>query len=93
LIDVFEVLSGVFIGATLVGSSVSRTLHVGKGNTARAMWATLCNSGAYFLSTYWVATNNIEAFVGTVVGSLIVVTWMSERERGKGPIRGAQGDS
>ena len=46
---------GTFIGATLVGSSVQRTLSVGKGEMGITLFSALMNSAAYFFSIYFVS--------------------------------------
>ena len=70
-------LLGIFIGSTLVGSSVQRTLSVGKGEVGVTLISAVMNSASYFFSVYFIADKNITAYLGTCVGSTAIVLYMS----------------
>ena len=72
---------GTFIGATLVGSSVQRTLSVGEGQVGLTLFNALMNSAAYFFSVYFVVNKNITAYMGTVLGSTVIVCYMAMKNR------------
>lgn len=76
-------LIGIFVGASLVGSSVQRTLSVGKGNVLRACVHNGANSLFYFFSVYFIAEKNFQAFAGTTVGSMIIIFYLAEKNRRK----------
>lgn len=74
-------LVGTFIGATLVGSSVQRTLSVGKGQVGLTTFSALMNSASYFFSVYFVVERDIVGYMGTVVGSTLIVMHMAIKNR------------
>lgn len=68
---------GTVIGAVIVGSSVQRTISVAQGRMASTLIQSALNSVSYYFSVSFVAHDNMEAFLGTCLGSTIVVAWMS----------------
>lgn len=75
------ILLGMVIGAGVVGASVQRTISVARGDMMGAINSSVVNSIAYFYSVYFIAKDNITAYVGTVIGSTIVVIWLTIRNR------------
>ncbi len=74
---------GCIIGGTLVGSSVQRTLSVGKGEINLTLINAGLNSLAYYFSVYFIAKDNTIAYLGTCLGSTAVVLYMAIRNKGK----------
>lgn len=79
--DLLQFGLGVFIGATLVGSSTQRTISTFEGSLVGSTFANLMNGIAYFFSVKFVAKDNYIAFIGTMVGSLIVIAYMTIKNR------------
>ncbi len=71
------------IGAGVVGSSVSRTLHVEHGNVKWAIIHSLINSASYFYSIYAITRGDIVGYVGTCVGSTILMAYMAHKNANK----------
>ena len=74
---------GILIGANLVGSSVQRTISVSEGELGKTFGSALLNSLSYFLSINFIIKNDIEAYIGTVVGSTAIVMYMAYKNREK----------
>lgn len=74
-------LLGTFIGATLVGSSVQRTLSVGKGEIKLTLFSAIMNSLAYFFSVYFIANKDMVAYMGTCLGSTVIVLHMALKNK------------
>lgn len=79
--EVTDFLLGMVVGGMVVGSSVHRTLSVHNGKVAGALNGSVQNSIAYFFSVNWIAKDNYVAYLGTAVGSTLVVLWMTMRNR------------
>lgn len=80
---IIHFLLGMLVGAGIVGSSVQRTISVARGNLLQASFTANANSIFYFFSVYYVAKGNISAYVGTCVGSWLIVMYMTHRNRRK----------
>lgn len=78
-----QFLIGSIVGGMLVGSSVQRTISVSRGDMNMTFWSGAANSLFYYLSIKFVVMNNIEAYLGTCVGSSIVILLMANRNRNK----------
>jgi len=74
---VLEFLVGCVVGAAVVGSSVQRTISVDHGNVKMAVACSLINSVSYFYSVWAIAKDNYTAFVGTAVGSTLLMAYMA----------------
>lgn len=72
-----NLIIGFIVGVGVVGCSVARTLHVNEGEYFKAVVQSGLNSLFYFLSVYFIAKGNIEAFIGTAIGSCFVVFIMA----------------
>lgn len=73
---IIQWLLGTVIGAGVVGSSVQRTLSVSRGDVAPTVLHSLLNSAFYYFSVTFIARDNLHAYLGTCVGSTIVVVYM-----------------
>ena len=71
-----DFITGLLVGAILVGSSIQRTLSVGRGELPLSVSTAIINSITYFFSVYWISRGNISAYLGTCIGSTIVVVYM-----------------
>ena len=76
-----NILFGLFIGATIVGSSIERTLGVADGRVSMVIYAGVFNSFAHYFSMSFIAKDNISAYVGTCVGSIAVTIFMAHRNK------------
>lgn len=56
---------------------------MGKGDLKGTFFAANLNSLSYYFSIYFIAKDNIVAYLGTCLGSWMVVMYMSYRNRGK----------
>jgi len=79
--DLVFFVIGIIVGATVVGSSVYRTLAVHGGNVNGATYGSVANSLAYYFSVYFIAKDNGVAYIGTAVGSTAIVIWMAYKNR------------
>ncbi len=77
----FYLTIGLAIGAGVVGSSVHRTISVARGDVFGSVSGSIINSITYFFSIYWIAKDNMAAYIGTVIGSTIMVIVMAKRNR------------
>lgn len=68
---------GLFVGAAVVGSSVSRTLHVEHGNMRGAVFHSVLNSASYFYSIYAIAKGDHIGYAGTALGSTLLMAYMA----------------
>lgn len=73
---------GVVIGGTLVGCSVERTISASRGLVRRTMALSVVNSVTYYFSISFIAHENICAYSGTCLGSLIAVWYISNKNAG-----------
>lgn len=78
---ILDFLIGCAIGGTLVGSSVQRTLSVGKGEVGMTALNAGLNSLSYFFSVSFIAKDNLVAYLGTCLGSTLVVLYMAIRNK------------
>lgn len=78
---VINFLLGVVVGGSLVGCSVERTISASRGHTNKTMVLTAFNSVTYYFSVAFIAKENVVAYLGTTVGSLIAVWFISSRNR------------
>ena len=78
-----DLIYGIIIGVAVVGSSVQKTLNVYEGNVWGALISNVINSASYFASVYFVAKDNITAFVGTCIGSAFIISYLAYRNRRK----------
>lgn len=72
---------GIIVGAGIVGSSVHRTLSVAEGSYWQTTISCNSNSFFYYFSTYFIAKDNITAYLGTCLGAWLVVMFMVYRKR------------
>lgn len=80
----FELLHfgiGFIVGAAVVGSSVMRTLYVDRGNVQGAFISSVINSISYFYSVYAIAKENHVGFLGTAVGSTLLMIYMAWKKK------------
>lgn len=78
-----DFITGFIVGAILVGSSIQRTLSVGRGELNMSLANAIVNSITYFFSVYWISQGNISAYIGTCIGSTLVVALLCIRNRDK----------
>lgn len=74
-------LIGLVVGAGVVGSSVSRTIAVDRGQVKAALLHSVLNSATYWFSIYSIARDDHWAYVGTAVGSTLLVVCMAYRNK------------
>jgi hypothetical protein len=82
-----DFILGFIVGAAVVGSSVGRTLAVHNLSYSAALKHSAINSLAYYASIRFIAQDNIPAYVGTALGSTLVILYMIAKEEGR---RGAK---
>ena len=74
---ILDFLIPLVVGAGVVSSSVQRTLHVHRGNVLKTtVWASL-NCVFYYLSVKYIISENVLAYSGTCVGSILSVMWLA----------------
>lgn len=78
---IVDILVGVVVGSAVVGSSVKRTLGVHNGDIKTVLHNSLINSGAYYISIMWIAKDNVPAYIGTVIGSTLLVCYMAKKNK------------
>lgn len=76
-------ITGCVIGAIMIGASVERTLCVGRGLVLGSLMCNALASISYYYSVFYVVEKNLEGFIGTCVGSSIVLAWMAVRKKKK----------
>jgi hypothetical protein len=76
-----EFLVGSVVGAAVVGSSVQRTLSVEHGNVRQAVTSSLINSSAYFYSVWAISKDNYVAYLGTALGSTLLMVYMARKNK------------
>lgn len=69
-------LVGCIVGGGVVWSSVIRTLAVHKLDYKDAMIGSVANSVAYYWSIHFIAKDDFIAYMGTAVGSTIIILYM-----------------
>lgn len=69
------------IGAGVVGSSVSRTISVDRGNIKGAVIHSLINSVTYFYSVWAISKEDYAAYTMTAVGSTVLMAYMAYKNR------------
>lgn len=72
---------GTLVGAIIVGSSVQRTISVARAHMSSTLWHSALNSVSYYYSVKFVAHDNLDAFLGTCLGSTLVVMLMVLRNK------------
>jgi len=76
-----DFIIGCVVGAVLVGSSTQRTIAVHEGR----LWSTFMNANlnsvSYYFSIYFIAKDNLVAYLGTVLGSMVIVMYMATKYR------------
>lgn len=87
---------GIFVGATLVGSSTQRTISTYDGKLGMATFSNFMNGAAYFISVRFVAKDNYIGYLGTMVGSIIIIAYMAikhkrQKRELEGNIQGTSG--
>lgn len=80
---ILNLLIGIFVGASVVGSSVQRTISVSKGEVLKSCIHNLANNVFYFMSVYFIANENIAAYVGTAIGSMFIIAYLAVKHRRK----------
>lgn len=83
-ITMMDLLVGILIGATMIGSSVQRTLQVGAGRPLLALMCNAFSSVGYYYSVFYVVDRNFEGFIGTCIGSsisLTIMAYLNKRKR------------
>lgn len=78
-----DFLIGCVVGAVLVGSSTQRTIAVHEGKLLSTFISSNLNSVSYYFSIYFIAKDNITAYLGTVLGSTLIVMYMSKKYKNK----------
>jgi hypothetical protein len=81
--DIINFILGLFVGATIVGSSTQRTISTYDGKAEMAMFSSFMNGIAYFISIKFVAKDNYIGYLGTMVGSILIVGYMAIKHRNK----------
>ena len=71
----------MIVGSAVVGSSVKRTLGVHNGHIDVTLQNSIINSIAYYVSIHWIAKSNITAYLGTVLGSTLLVCYMAAKNK------------
>jgi presenilin-like A22 family membrane protease len=71
----------MIVGSAVVGSSVKRTLGVHSGDIAITLQNSLINSAAYYISIHWIAKSNVPAYLGTALGSTLLVCYMAAKNK------------
>lgn len=78
---ILRFLLGAFLGIVLTGTSISRTLEVGKGEILNSAVSTIINSVSYFLSVMFIAREKYPEMLGSALGALLVSTVMAYKNR------------
>lgn len=78
-----DFILGFIVGAAVVGASVWRVQAVQSGNVVAAWQSGALNSVAYYFSIHWIANDNLAAYIGTAIGSSLVVVLMTVKQRNK----------
>lgn len=79
--DALNFSIGCIVGAAVVGASVWRTLAVYDGSIAGAAYSGAINSAAYYYSVSYIAKDNLTAYIGTAVGSTLIIMFMAYRKK------------
>lgn len=69
------------MGAGVVGTSTARTIEVHKGKPLPATLHSALNSIFYYISVHWIVQNNMQAYLGTALGSTLVILYMAYRNK------------
>lgn len=78
---ILNFILGFIVGAAVVGASVWRVQAVQAGSMTGAWQSGLLNSVAYYFSIHWIAHDNLGAYMGTAVGSSLIVIYMAYKKK------------
>lgn len=81
--EIVRFIIGLVVGSAVVGSSVSRTLAVHKGDVNGAVLHSIINSASYFYSVYAIVKGDTVGYIGTAVGSTLLMGYMAIKEKNK----------
>jgi hypothetical protein len=76
-----HLLFAVLVGLVLVGTSITRTLEVDKGEISGAILSSLLNSVAYYLCVVYVAKDHFWDYIATSVGAMAVVVYLAVKNK------------
>ena len=76
-----RLLLSLVVGAGVVASSVHRTLSVGRGDVKQTFLGAVANSIAYYLSVQFIVQDDISGYIGTCVGSILILMFMAYRNK------------
>jgi FtsH-binding integral membrane protein len=85
----FDFVLGFFVGGTLVGCSIERTICAARGKILTTVLLSSVNSALYFFSIAFIAKENHAAYLGTCIGSTVAVSLIAykNKKRNEGKCR------